>query len=307
MSFTAKAPGSIMLFGEHAVLHGEPAIVAAVDSYITVSLLPRHDQKLMIYSDQFDEYQADLSTVAIMPPYHFILAAIEHFKTEIPSGFELHIQSDFLPTIGLGSSAAVTVASLTAILQWLDKPMTKQDLALLVRKIIRDQQGIASGADVMASVYGGVIYYETEPMKIERLGLLPDIVLCYVGYKTKTVDVIAKIKTLENENPSFYQEQYQLMGQCVRQAKDSIKQQDWKTLGELMNQYYELQRAIGTSDNTIAALITAMRAEPTILGAKISGSGLGDCIIGLGQLPDTWQQQLEEHDNAKLISVDLKE
>lgn len=303
--YKASAPGSIMLFGEHAVLHGEPAIAAAVNKYITVTLRPRQDQVIRIESDQFSSYETTIQAINVESPYRFILAAIHLFIAEMSTGFDLNIQSEFSPTLGLGSSAAVTVASLAVLNQWLNQPITQQQLALQARQIIRAQQGHASGADVVASVYGGVIYYETEPFHVESLTLSHHIGLVYCGYKTKTAEVIKHVNELSLKNTQAYQHYYQQIGRCTRQVKQSLQESQSQQFFSLVEQHQQLQAALGTSDATLEEIISRLRASETVGEVKISGSGLGDCVVAFGDIPTDFQQELKQFNRAKVIPIEI--
>ncbi|MDA3873545.1 MAG: GHMP kinase, partial [Kiritimatiellae bacterium] len=63
---------------------------------------------------------------------------------------------------------------------------------------------------------------------------------------------------------------------------DALRTTDQKRIGQLLNLHDGLQAALGCSDETLEYLVHQLRAHPGVLGAKISGSGLGDCVIALG-------------------------
>ncbi|MCC5850695.1 MAG: GHMP kinase, partial [Verrucomicrobia bacterium] len=105
---TASAPGTLMLMGEHAVLHGHRALCAAVDPRISVSLHPRQDRRLRVVS-ALGEMETDLKSLEPVPPFTFVMEAVR--RSGIHRGLDLDIQSGFSAEIGFGSSAAVTVAT----------------------------------------------------------------------------------------------------------------------------------------------------------------------------------------------------
>jgi mevalonate kinase len=72
------------------------------------------------------------------------------------------------------------------------------------------------------------------------------------------------------------------MHKTTCEAEQAIIKQDWYALGRLMNIYQGLMDALGVNDYTLSDIIYTMRASADIYGAKISGSGLGDCVIALG-------------------------
>jgi len=282
-SYKASAPGSLMLFGEHAVLHGSQAIVYAIDRYITATLVPRADQIIHIKATNFGEYKLNISDFVIKPPFEFVLTAIAKYLQNLPSGFDLLIKSEFAENIGLGSSAAVSVATLKVLqerLKLVSKPM---QLVKDAREVVQKVQGVGSGADVAASVFGGVIVYKMNPLRIKRLTNKPPLTVVYSGKKTLTVEVIHKVMALEKRHQQLFSSLYQLINKCVTKAIPAINNKNWQKLGELMNIHQGLQDAMGVNNEALASLIFNLRQNSHIYGAKISGSGLGDCVIGLGR------------------------
>lgn len=289
----ASAPGSLMLAGEHAVLRGYPALCAAVDVRIHVSIKPLDVPQIMISSDKFGTLT--LAThhafTTLSPPFHFIGRSLARFTESLdknPSrGLHITIHSDFQPTLGLGSSAALTVALLFALHTFFQIPFDKQDIALMGRDIIQEsQKGLGSGADVMASVFGGVVYYQMDPFLIEPIAVLPPMVTIYSGNKTPTAEVIAIVQALEAQDPIKYQDLFSRIGKCVTEAKSALLHHDWIKLGAIFNEHAALQEALGVSNERLREIQQILCSIPSIFGAKISGSGLGDCVVGIGTLPD---------------------
>ena len=116
-SYTASAPGSLMLLGEHAVLHGQLALVCAVNRRIQVTLTPRKDRTIRI-SSALGRRSMTVDAIKPSKPLRFVMAALRRFAKTLPSGFDLRIDSDFSHQVGLGSSAAVTVATLAVLKQF---------------------------------------------------------------------------------------------------------------------------------------------------------------------------------------------
>lgn len=282
-SYQVKVPGSLMLFGEHAVLSGMQAIVCAINRYIYATLTPRLDKIIKINSAEFGEYIASVDNLAINKPYDYVLAAINQYAKKLKLGFDLHIKSDFPPNIGFGSSAAVTVAVLGILSLWLDKkPINLKKLHKQAVKVIKIVHGVGSGADIAASVFGGVVAYKIKPVKIEKLDIELPLTAIYSGFKTSTYKVIALVETKRAKFKDIFTKIFNLMDNCSINAIGAIKCNDLSRLGELMNINQGLQDAIGVNNDALSGLIFKLRAMSNIHGAKISGSGLGDCVVGLG-------------------------
>ncbi len=278
------APGSIMLMGEHAVLFGHRALACAVDKYMSVELVPRSDREVVIHS-ALAEYRAPMDALTDDVRLSFVLAAVQRLQADLASGFDLTIESEFSHTVGLGSSAAVTAAVVAALLCFAEgEPATKErvfDQALAVVHEVQDGRG--SGTDLVASVFGGLIAYTVNPRQIEALPGIPPISLYYAGYKTRTPDVLKLVEARSASQPEIYTDLYQLMHKTSIAAEAAIKAQGWTELGKLMDIYQGLMEALGVCDQTIADMLWRLRSSDQVQGAKISGSGLGDCVLALGQ------------------------
>lgn len=304
--YKAKIPGSLMLFGEHAVLYGSTAIVSAIDRYITATLTPRPDQIININSTLLGNCYFNISDFALnleqQAKWQLILTALDTQRDHFTCGFDLIITADFSDKIGFGSSAAVTVAIITVLNQWLchnfDQSKDQLQIVQTARKVIQKVQGIGSGADAAASVFGGIISYQMNPLVIQPLINKPPLVIVYSGNKVPTTEVVKKVAALHDKNQVIIDDIFRTIGEITVKASHAINNKNWQLLGELMNIHQGLQDALGVNNAILSELIYAMRQNSTIYGAKISGSGLGDCIIGLGTLPknyfpqNTYQQKL---------------
>ena len=282
--FKVSAPGSLMLFGEHAVLHDKGAIACAVDQRITITVTPKTDRKVRIRSSlgQYDEHIDDL---LVAPPFTFMLTAIQN--DPVFTGAIFDVDSGFDSHVGLGSSAAVTVATVAALRHMRDLPLDPKEIfsdALL--EVRQAQGGRGSGTDVAASIYGGIIHYratpepKTTPLQTPEL---PPISLIYCGYKVPTPEVIATVEEALKKTPDKGASIYTEMGKITEAARSAMEAGDWPKVGQHMNAFHTCQQALGTSNEDLEDLVGGLREQPGILGAKISGSGLGDCVVGLGQ------------------------
>ena len=282
-SFRVSAPGKLMLLGEHAVLHGHPCLVCAVNQRMFVTLKKRSDSTININSD-LGQFSTSLKNMEIHPSFKFVLRAIEQEKDFLSSGFDLTITSDFSHNVGLGSSAAITAAMTAALFSLTQQKLDKNRLFDKAFHTIRTIQGTGSGADLAASVYGGLLLYQMQPQKIQSLNATYPITVVYSGSKTPTVEVINRVNDTRQYNAVLFDKIFELVGQCAESAAEAIQAQNWPRLGQLLNINQGLMDAIGVNNKILSDIVYDLRNDPEMLGAKISGSGLGDCVIGLGTL-----------------------
>ncbi len=285
-SIIASAPGNLMLLGEHAVLHGHRALVAAVEQRLRVTLTPRTDDAIEIES-ALGHHRTARRAPEQHPKFRFVMEAIRRHADTLPSGFTLNIESEFSHTIGFGSSAAVTVATVGALHRFAAQhaaPDTIRDESIA---IIRAVQGRGSGADVAASVHGHIVAYRAEPREVRVLHVQHDFCAAYSGYKTPTPEVIARVEERWADQPDALHNLYIRINENVEAGIAALDAGDWAAFGAALNAGQSLMEQLGVNTPELATIIDALRSDPGILGAKISGSGLGDCAIGLGQLRNT--------------------
>lgn len=287
---TVSAPANVMLMGEHAVLFGHRAIVCALAQRIHATLTPRQDQQVTIQSP-LANYTGTLAHIhnVHQPELAFVIASIRAVNP--PQGFDLVIHSEFSHTVGLGSSAAVTAACVYALLLYTHGNTTPDAVFDTGLQAIHAVQQRGSGSDLAASVFGGILGYTAQPKNITPL-LSPatfhadtalQLDLYYCGYKTPTPKVLTTVAQAATAFPKLYQAIYHNMHATTTAAEAAVVQQDWQQLGKLMNIYHGLMDALGVSDAKLSELVYNARQNADVLGAKISGSGLGDCIITLSK------------------------
>jgi mevalonate kinase len=142
---------------------------------------------------------------------------------------------------------------------------------------------MGSGADVAASVRGGTVAYRQDPRDVRRLSQCCPITAVYSGAKKPTPEVVARVESLRVKHPRSVDAIFRLMGETAEQAVSAVERRDWRRAGELFNLNQGFMEAIGVSNEALSAIVYALRSDPAVYGAKISGSGLGDCVVGLGR------------------------
>lgn len=254
MKIRSSASGKLMLLGEYAVLHGQPCLAAAIDKSLTIEVTEASFRST-------DES-------------NFIKAAIDSFNERFGRIIvKVKTVSTFGSEYGLGSSAAVTVALARALFKLKKIKVTKKQLFDFCYQVVKKVQGVGSGFDLAAAIYGGVVYFVTGGKTIKKLTVkqLP-LVVGYSGTKADTVSMIKKAKI----NAAFLKQSMEI----VNLAKKALEKKDWLTAGKLMNQNQKLLQELGVSTTKLDRMIGAAR-NAGAWGAKLSGAGGGDCMIAL--------------------------
>lgn len=274
-----------MLFGEHAVLRGKTAIAAAIDCPLRVQIQP-HERHDIVLSSHLGDVTTSIHQLQFGNTFRFVESCFSLYKDRLPCGAVVTISSSINPTVGLGSSAAVTVALLAALSVWVQGFYTQEQLLSDSCRVIRAVQGHGSGADAASIIWGGVIAYRADPAEVIPLQPSLDCVLISSGKKTPTADVIRFVNEKERLFPATFRALFAAIEEATKEAQAAIATANHRRCGELMNISSGFMEAMGVSTEQLSSLCWRLRQEPTMYGAKISGSGLGDAVVGLGKIPD---------------------
>ena len=288
MTVTASAPGKLVLFGDHAAVYGNPCLVTAVDLRYTVTVTLLNQSIVEIDTPDLrsrgETYQVITANVSARnrPETAFVEAALKQIYQQQPTGTGFKIRTDGPQTsYGLGSSSAITAATLMAVAHNLGIELSLREIFDLSYAAVLEVQRAGSGVDLAAAVYGGTLYYVNKGEMIDPLPIsaLP-IVIGYSGEKVSTTNLIAHVAALRSRQPALMDSLLHMLGDISTQARDAILQTDWATMGDLMNIHQGILDAFGVNTPQLARLIFASR-EAGALGAKLSGAGGGDCMFAL--------------------------
>ena len=282
MKSIASAPGKIILFGEHFVVHGTPAILAAIDKRVTVTSTFTENKTLKINS-QLGTLEVPISSSheeakSEFKPFIYLANKMINSHQDV-NGLEITINSDIPIGVGLGSSSACCVAA-TASISGLFKELSSEEnlkMSIEAEKTIFPD---TSGADCTVCTYGGIIEYDKingseKNTDASNLNLL--IVNSMIPHSTKrSVEKVSKFK--ESNEDRFSQ-------LCVSETKLigevnlALKNKDLITLGLKMSENQKYLEEIQVSNDTLHDMISSLKEIS--LGAKITGAGDGGCIIAL--------------------------
>ena len=269
---TSSAPGSMIIFGEHSVLRGKHAIILAINKRIHVNLEPRADDLIYIESP-LGKTTVSLNNIVVHPPLHYVLQTLKIFPPK--TGINIKITSEMSPTMGFGTSAAVVVALLAGLIT-----LAKADIAQLFSKalqVVRHVQGIGSGADIMASIKGGIGLFQNN--QYQSLAMSAELFYSYSGSKTPTSEVVNLVTNNFANHPELLQNLDNANNALTLEATKYLTQS--KNLGKLFNISAGIMEAFGVHTQALENFLWELREQSC--GAKLSGSGLGDCAIGVAK------------------------
>ncbi|MDV3103178.1 mevalonate kinase [Thermococcus waiotapuensis] len=298
MRVLASAPAKIILFGEHSVVYGKPAIAAAINlrTYVRAEFndskrikIEAHDIKtpglIVSFSENEIYFESDYGKAAEVLSY--VRQAIELVMEEADAngkGVTVSITSQIPVGAGLGSSAAVAVATIGAVSKLLGLELTREEIAKLGHRVELLVQGASSGVDPTISAIGGIIHYEKG--KFEHLPFVElPIVVGYTGSSGPTKELVAMVRRTYEEMPEIVEPILTSMGKVVEEAIETLLSEleegmKLARLGRLMNINHGLLDALGVSTKKLSELVYAARTAGA-LGAKITGAGGGGCMYAL--------------------------
>jgi len=278
----ASSPAKAILFGEHAVVYGEPAIAVALD------------RRLSIRVRSSDTCRVDGGSLS-MRRHRYLRWALNNLWNGEP--LEIRTRSQIPGASGLGSSAALS-SSIAAILRSLRGEWKPRDVATDAFEIEYNVQGGASPTDTSCSVHGGGILVsfrkESEHLwsisKGERTWHVHNLdppemtlVVGFTGRPSLTGRQVAKVRSF-HERSGFARETIREIGDLVMEGVDALKDGDMVRIGALMNRNHSLLSILGVNSKELQSLVDA--ALPYSYGAKLTGAGGGGSMIALTDKPE---------------------
>ena len=330
-----EAPGKVYLFGEHAVVYGEPAVPAAIERRATVTAEPREDDHVRVEAEDLsldgftveysggtgDHPDVDVPTPLVAAARGYVDAAVRQARAAADApdaGFDITVESEIPLGAGLGSSAAVVVAGIDAATRALGTQLDRRELAdRAYRAEFEVQDGQASRADTFCSTMGGAVRVEGDDCEPIDAPNLP-FVVGFDGGAGDTAELVAGVGELREEY-RFAADTVESIGDVVRTGEELLEgalpgadpsRELLAELGELMDFNHGLLSALGVSARSLDAMVWAAR-DAGAHGAKLTGAGGGGCVVALDESDATqtalsFTQECEETFRAELAAEGVR-
>lgn len=294
MGVVASAPAKIILFGEHFVVYGEPAIVVAIDKRARAEAERRQDERLRFQSANlntscyfengaFKVEQGDAKQVRFK--FEPVKLAVEKVLAVYGKnvGLDIRINSAIPVASGLGSSAAVVASVTAAVAALLELEFSKQDIFRIAYEAEKIVHGTPSGVDPAIATFGGILLFQVDT-GFKPLEVKTDIPLVIgdTGVERSTRIQVEKVRETMDSFPQITDPLRKAAREIVLRAVTALQDNDLETLGRLMNINHALLYGIGVSDESLEWLANAAR-KAGALGAKLTGAGGGGCMIALAR------------------------
>jgi mevalonate kinase len=283
----ASAPGKIILFGEHAVVYGEPAIAAPVSQVrATVTVADAETPGVrLIASDLNESYW-----LADAPPGDPLARAVRLVEERIDDRPLSHLSITVRSTIpiasGLGSGAATAAALIRALARHLSRAELARaaQVCALAYEVEKIHHGTPSGIDNTVVAYEQPVYFRRQQPEnqIETFAVAAPLrlLIADTGLRSETRAVVGDVRRRWQEEPQRFEAIFAACGKIARAARTALEQGNVLQLGQLMNENQAWLEQMTVSSAPLERLVVAARGAGA-LGAKLSGAGRGGNMIAL--------------------------
>lgn len=275
----ASAPGKIILCGEHFVVHGSYAVAAAINrrARVIVSSAEGKSSTITTRGLTLPLESGDKSYSATKSIAKKIFS--EYGKPS--QGVRIQIDSDIPAGSGLGSSAAVSVATTVALTNFVGEKPKEDSLVETASLGEKEVHGNPSGIDIQASIRGGMILFnKASGAKAVPLERSIQFLIVYSGRQRRTSELVEKVRLKKQIYPRTFERLSEAASFFSLEVVQSVTDGDLPYLGAIMNSVQSSLSWIGISNTRLDRLIEEALTDD-VYGAKITGAGGGGSIIAL--------------------------
>jgi mevalonate kinase len=277
------ASGKVILFGEHAVVYGRPAIavpVTQVQARAEVENAERGQGTTIIATDLGQTYRlSEAPTDNALRTT--VISTLERISVGLEQDLTITVSSTIPVARGLGSGAAVSAAIVRALLEHFDKWLDSRAISDLVFETEKIHHGTPSGIDNTVIAFEKPVYFvKGERMEIFWVQRPFLLVIADTGVQSPTKVAVGDVRRAWEKDLVRYEDLFEDIGTIADMGRQAIEQGDIEAMGRLMNENQRLLRLLKVSSPELEGLIGAAQ-QGGALGAKLSGAGQGGNMIAL--------------------------
>lgn len=279
----AHAPGKVILFGEHAVVYGRPAIAVPVTQVQASACVEPGEagQGVIVIAADLERRIVLRDAEEDEPLARIVRLTLSLVSADPDPDLKITVTSTVPVARGMGSGAAVSTAVVRALSQHLNYWLTSRAISDLVFQTEVLYHGTPSGIDNTVISFEKPIYYvKDEGWEVFWVGAPLLLAIADTGVVSSTKEVVADLRQRYQAEPARHVPVLDRIGEVVVDARASIEQGQQGTLGRLMDENHALLQRLGVSCPELDRLVSAARSGGA-LGAKMSGAGWGGNIIAL--------------------------
>jgi len=288
--------GKVILFNEHFVVYGLPAIASAIGSKTTalVERLSGLGAEIVDNRPETPGYKAE--KLGEQKESFDRMLKFMGIDTQ-RNRFRVTLGGDLIAASGVGASAASCAAIARGFSDELALGYSDERVNEVAYEGEKGYHGTPSGIDNTAATYGGLIWYKREAnqQRMERMKLKKpvEIVMGNTGIVADTKMVVAGVKERKEKEPDRYAPIFESAARLVQDARTELEAFDLAKVGASMNRNHELLQEIGVSCNELDMLVGLAR-DCGALGAKMTGTGRGGYMVALTPGPDLQERVAAE-------------
>jgi mevalonate kinase len=277
-----QAPGKVILFGEHAVVYGRPALAVPISQVAAHAQIESGAPGSGLTIEAID--LAHCFTLAQAPDGDPLAAtirlALAHLGLATPD-WRLTVHSTIPIASGLGSGAAVSAAIIRALAHAAGQELLPETLSALVYEVEVLYHGTPSGVDNTVIAHGRPVYFvRGHPPQVFPIGRPFRLAIADSGIGSPTKVTVGDVRLGWQRSPERFEKLFDDVGQIVEAARAAIASGEPERLGPLMDANHELLVEMGVSCPQLDRLVAAARSAGAG-GAKLSGGGRGGNMIAL--------------------------
>lgn len=295
-----SAPGKVIISGDHSVVYGYPALATALNLRChVIAALGEIGLEIAVenMSEGYTYSMNELEGINQGKKFSIFDSLAMLVTTLIPTAeiaIKLDISSEIPISAGLGSSAAVAVATIAAIADLFDLKFTKEEISSMAFESEKMIHGNPSGIDNSIATWGGLLVFEDGNIEKKELTHKMPLIIINSKIARDTKRLVASVAMLKENHDRVMGSLLTTMGTITQQVIIEVESGNMKKMGELMNMNQGLLEAINVSHPFLSKLIWELK-EMGALGAKLTGAGGGGCMIAL----------FESLDNSDMIKAKL--
>jgi mevalonate kinase len=279
----AHAPGKVILFGEHAVVYGRPAIaVPVVDVQARAEVVPGlAGQGMVIVAPDLDRRIVLHRAPADEPLAHIVRQALGRMVQDPNPDLTLTVTSTVPIARGMGSGAAISTAIVRVLAQHFHYWLPSRAISDLVYETEVLYHGTPSGIDNTVVAFEKPIFF-VRKQGWEFFWVAKPFLLAIAdtGVESSTREVVGDLRRRYQAAPDCHQPLFDRIGEIATAARRTIEHGQLQTMGRLMDENHSILQRLGVSCPELDCLVTAAR-EGGALGAKLSGAGWGGNMVAL--------------------------
>jgi mevalonate kinase len=284
-AYSASAPGKIILLGEHAVVYGYPAIaipVPQVRAKAIVMAEPRSPRGQVQITARNVGLETTLERLPEDHPLKVVIRkSVEAMQVSHIPACSLTISSTIPVAGGMGSGAAVCVASLRALSALLGRPLSDKQVSDLVYQAELIYHGNPSGIDNNVIAHARTLYFvKGQPLEFLNVKQPFTLVIGNTGIESPTSTVVGSVHLAWENDRERYAHLFESVGVIASAGRKAVQAGTLDELGMLMDRNQALLQEMGVSSFELDRLVQAAKSAGA-LGAKLSGAGRGGSMIAL--------------------------